>query len=297
MTQVGYVPSMRPVQITHGGKMPQPSPPGEFPPEDSRLWLFVPECIQRGEAFIQQDTIEWLHDLGTANLVICRSYPTHPRWIVVNGQNMRTTKARSDMSNGKVISEIHLLARRMRNMPDFPDWVRAVMSLKQQQSDVAYRISKAARKTAITHLDDAMKTFAERAPAAFVRFLAATFIPKKIEADIKTTNGFSGVDPESLSNMVEAFENELKRREAEGLRDARTHVLDYEPPVEISPEALAGEAEKFREAAAAKPGFVGPMSQANPREMTRRLRQVRDIMDPAAEEIENAEIIDDSFWE
>lgn len=292
MTDPGYIRSLAPLQIRRGGKLPEPLPAGQLPPDDNRLWLFTPACIQKGEQFIQPDTIEWYREKN-GEIMICRSYPDHPRWTVVGGKD-RMTKARSDMANAGVISEVHLLARRMRGLADFPDWVPAVMSLKQQQADVSWRLTRATRKVWLQHGEDAMRTFAQRAPGQFVKFVAATFIPKKLEADVRTGPALGGADPETLAAMAEAFENELKRRQEEAKVDRDANLIDYEPGTDIGAMVL-DKADEFKTAAAVKSAAYGAM--LDPRESTHRLQQVRDISDPLVEEIENAEVeLDDGFW-
>jgi hypothetical protein len=175
------------------GNLPPPMPAGVLPAEDSRMWLFVPRAVQQGEAFIQDDTRDWFED-RERKVVICRDYPDHPRWIVNNG-------VRARMHNAQIVSEIHMLARIMAGKPDVPAWVPARMSVKQQQSDLAYRLTKATREVFIKEGPAALEAFANKAPGQFIKFVGATFIPKQIEANVTQSPGQS-MDAETADALL-----------------------------------------------------------------------------------------------
>jgi hypothetical protein len=206
------------------GNLPPPMPAGVLPAEDSRMWLFVPRAVQQGEAFIQDDTRDWFED-RERKVVICRDYPDHPRWIVNNG-------VRARMHNAQIVSEIHMLARIMAGKPDVPAWVPARMSVKQQQSDLAYRLTKATREVFIKEGPAALEAFANKAPGQFIKFVGATFIPKQIEANVTQSPG-SSMDAETADALLAAIAEELQRRQDEAKEVAAVRPLDYEPPAEI----------------------------------------------------------------
>ncbi|MBK9156732.1 MAG: hypothetical protein IPM11_01150 [Micropruina sp.] len=205
------------------GKLPPPLPAGVLPPEDSRLWHFVPRAVQQGEAFIKDDTRDWFDD-RERKVMICRDYPDHPRWIVNGG-------VRARMHNAQIVSEIHMLARISAGRADMPAWVPARMGVRQAQSDLAFRLTKAAREVFIQEGRDAMVAFATKAPGQFIKFIGATFIPKQIEANVSTTSNV--MDAETADALLAAISEELKRRQDEAQEIASARPLDYDPPVDI----------------------------------------------------------------
>lgn len=206
------------------GHLPAPLPAGVLPPEDSRMWQFVPRAVQQGEAFIQDDTRDWFDDRDR-KIVICRDYPDHPRWIVNPG-------VRARMHNAQIIAEIHMLARITAGKSDVPAWVPARMSVKQQQSDLAYRLTKATREVFIKEGREALEAFAAKAPGQFIKFVGATFIPKQIEANVTQSAGQT-MDPETADALLAAISEELKRRQDEAKEIAEVRPLDYDAPAEI----------------------------------------------------------------
>lgn len=214
--------------IPGGGKVRLPAPlaAGILPAEDSRMWLFVPKAVQQGESFIQDDTRDWFDDRDR-KVVICREYADHPRWIVLSNKNMRAV-----MHNAHIISEVHMLARLHAGRPEYPDWVPARMTVKQQQADLAYRLSKATREVFVKHGKEAMETFASKAPGQFIKFVGATFVPKKIESDVTVRPG-ELIDPETADQLLSALSDELKRRQEEAKVVATTHVMDYDAPADV----------------------------------------------------------------
>lgn len=218
---------------TGAGRLPTPLPAGVLPPDDSKLWQFsVPKAIQAGESYIQDDTREWFAERDH-KVVIQREYPDHPRWVI-DGKN----SVRAKMFNAGIACEIHMLARITAGKPEYPDWVPARMSVKQQQADVAYRLTKAARKVFIAEGEDAMKTFAQKAPGQFIKTMMATFIPKKIESDVNLNPG-SSLSTEDADKLIEALKDEMARREQEMKIVNAEDVLNFEPPKDLVGELNA----------------------------------------------------------
>ncbi len=205
-----------------GRRLPAVLPAGQFPPEESNMWLFTQMSIQRGQDWIQDDTREWFQDQD-CKVEIRRDYPTHPRWEVDLNQN-GVPPARTMQHNSKIVSEVHMLARVHAGMPDFPHWVPARMTVKQVQADLAFRFIDASRKTWISHGAEAITSMADRAPAQFVKFIAATFIPKKIETEVEHKHG---IDKDGADKLAEAVLQELERR-ADAARYERDVPLDFE---------------------------------------------------------------------
>lgn len=255
------------------GKLPAPLPAGVLPPEDSRLWQFVPRAVQLGEAFIQDDTRDWFDDRDR-KVVICRDYPDHPRWITNEG-------VRARMHNAQIISEIHMLARIAAGKSDVPAWVPARMSVKQQQSDLAYRLTKATRDVFIVQGKEALEAFAARAPGQFIKFVGATFIPKQIEANVTQSAGQS-MDAETADALLAAIAEELKRRQDEMKEIAVARPLDFEPPAEIV-DMVRQTAETFH--MATEP-MMSPGSAKNghPSNLSHGLTKVVDLEADVAEE-------------
>ena len=218
-------------------KLPAALAAGVLPAEDSRMWLFVPKSVQQGEAYIQDDTRDWF-DARDRKVVICRNYPDHPRWVI-----LKTSNLRQQMHNAHIVSEVHMLARLAAGRPEYPDWVPARMTVKQQQADLSFRLTKATREVFVKAGKEAMENFASRAPGQFIKFVGATFIPKKIESDVTVRPG-EVLDPEAADQILAALNEELRRRAEEAKLVATTNVLDYDAPAEIV-DMVAGTAGTF----------------------------------------------------
>lgn len=242
------VPGPRAFEGTKTGKVRLPAPlaAGILPPDDSRMWLFVPKSVQQGESFIQDDTRDWFRDRDS-KVVICRDYPDHPRWVP-----LKTNSLRARMHNSHIVSEIHMLARMAAGKPEYPDWVPARMTVKQQQADLSFRLTKATREVFVKAGKDAMEAFATKAPGQFIKFVGATFIPKKIESDVVVRPG-EILDPETADQILVALNEELQRRSEEAKLIATTDVLDYDPPAEVV-DMVADTAGLFAEATTTMPG-------------------------------------------
>ncbi len=258
----------------HNRKLPPVLPAGQLPGEQSNMWLFTPKSVQQGEKFIQDDTREWFRDRGFA-VEIKRQYLDHPRWIVEGGGSRRAMAA-----NANIVSEIHMLVRLHNGIPEYPDWVNARMALKAAQSDLAYKLTKATRNAFITYGAKAMEDFAQRAPAQFIKFVAATFVPKKLE--VQQMDG-SGLEADERNMLLKALADELKRRQDQAYIDGTVNVLDYEPQNEIA-ETMKNLGEQLRVAAADRSiGQSMPTRGARP-EMAERLEQVQNLIDHEAAE-------------
>ena len=262
---------------TGAGKLPDPLPAGVLPPEDSRLWQFVPRAVQQGEAYIQDDTRDWFEDRDR-RVVICRDYVDHPRWILNTG-------VRARMHNAQIISEIHMLARISAGRSDVPSWVPARMSVKQQQSDLSYRLTKAAREVFIKEGKAALEAFAAKAPGQFVKFIGATFVPKQIEANVTQSVGQT-MDAETADALLAAIADEIKRREVESKEIAMVRPLDYENETEIV-DMVRQSAETFHMAAEPN-GPLGGAKNGEPRAMTHQLNRVIDL---------EADIQEETVWD
>ena len=186
--------------------LPPPTAPGVMPPEDSRLWLFVPKAVQRGESFIQDDTRDWFLE-RERKVPIAREYLDHPRWLT--GKIAETMRGK--VFNGQIISEVHMLARLDAGMPEYPAWVPVRLSVRQVQADTAFRLTKLARQVLLAKGRQAMEDFATRAPGQFIKFIGTTFVPKRIETEATVVPG--GMDPETADALIAALSEELKRRE------------------------------------------------------------------------------------
>jgi hypothetical protein len=250
--------------------LPPPPEAGVMPPEDSRLWLFTPKSIQQGEAFIQDDTREWFEDRGR-KVQIRRDYPDHPRWVLNGGM-------RGVTHNGNLVSEVHLLARISAGMSEYPEWVPARMTLKQQQADLAFRLTKSARMAFLQTGNDAMRMFAQKAPGQFVKFIAATFIPRKIETELTVPDG--QLDTETADILIEKLAEELKRREVETKVINSTYTLDYDPPVNIV-DSVNLYAQAIDEANHETAPFKGKNFDLD---TTRKLKRVVDVLTPQDQE-------------
>lgn len=239
MTQKEYVRGPRPVIAAKPGPrkgvLPAPLPAGQIPPDDSRLWMFVPKAISAGERWVQDDTREWFANLGGV-VQVRRDYPTHPRWLVGAAGNT----LRGAVMNEGIVSEIHLLVRITAGLPDMPSWVAARLSLKQTQADLSYRLTKLARGTLITQGPTAMKDWAERSPGQFLKWIGATFVPKQIEQNVTLSAGQS-LEPEVAQAVIDAIAAEVERR-AEEAQKLAVNPTDYEGgPVIDNLQAAADE--------------------------------------------------------
>lgn len=265
------IPGPRAFEGTKSGKVKLPAAlaAGVLPPEDSRMWLFVPRAVQQGEAFIQDDTRDWF-DERDRKVVICRDYPDHPRWVPLNKNSIRAR-----MHNSQIVSEVHMLARLAAGRPEYPDWVPARMTVKQQQADLAFRLTKATREVFISAGKDAMTAFAQKAPGQFVKFVGATFIPKKIESDVTVRPG-EIMDPETADQILAALNDELKRRMDEAKVVATTDVLDYDAPAEIV-DMVADTAGTFTEATVTNDVETVGALRGNHVALVERLNRVVDL--------------------
>ncbi len=262
--ETGFMPSTMPGPKRRG-TLPATLPAGEFPPEDSRLWNFTPKSIVQGENWIQDDTREWFEDQDR-KVVIGRSYPTHPRWMVTS-PTMRTK-----LMNDGIISEIHMLARISAGLPEFPAWVPARLTVKQLGADLNFRLTKATRQAWLTHGARAMQDFAERAPGQFVKFVASTFIPKQIEQNV-TVNPGQTMTPEQLDLVLQSVAAEMDRRKVEA-QELLNSPMDYEPLAPAG-DALKATAERFhRSTGDKKPGHSRRLDN---KDAAHRLRQVIDL--------------------
>lgn len=254
-------------------KLPAPLAAGILPPDDSRMWLFVPKSVQQGESFIQDDTRDWFRDRGS-KVVICRQYPDHPRWVPLNKSAIRAA-----MHNAQIVSEVHMLARLAAGRPEYPDWVPARMTVKQQQADLSFRLTKATREVFVKAGKEAMEAFAQRAPGQFVKFVGATFIPKKIESDVVVRPG-EMIDPEMADQILAALNEELQRRAEEAKLVATTNVLDYDPPAGVI-DMVADTAGLFAAATAPGPGEL--MSATRKPEAVSLHRNLKRVVDLEAD--------------
>lgn len=250
-------------------------PAGVIPDEGSRIWLFVPKSVQQGEQWIQDDTRDWFDD-RERKVEVRRDYPSHPRWIIKGANTMRAT-----IHNAGIVSEIHMLVRIAAGLPEFPVWVPARMTLKQTQSDLAFRLSKTARDVFIRQGQQALKDFAERAPGQFIKFIGATFVPKQIEAEIKTSVA-GGLDPETADQIIDALSQEMQRRAEEAKTFLAATTLDYEPAGNVA-ASLEGSAQVLHEATA--DNSIGA-SRRGDITATRRLRDVQDAEQDVPAEVE-----------
>lgn len=221
-------------------KLPPVLPAGVLPGEQSNMWFFTPGAIKAGERFVQDDTREWFRERDFC-VPVQREYPDHPRWLIDGA-----TSRRAQLANGAVTSEVHILIRLHNSLPEFPDWVGARMAIKATQADLSYKLTKMTRDTFIKHGSKAMEDFATRAPAQFIKFVAATFVPKKIE--VQQTDG-TGLEPEERTMLLKALADELKRRQDKAQDDATVNLIDYEPQHDVV-EAIGQIGDALAEAAA-----------------------------------------------
>lgn len=253
-----------------GVKLPEPPPAGQLPPEDSPLWVFTAKAVRTGEPFIQEDTREWFEDRQGA-VQITRWYDDHPRWLISGRESVR-----AKMHNAHIVSEIHMLARVSKGMTDVPAWVPARMNLKQQQADVAFRLTKAARTVFLKHGVDALEAFAMKAPGQFIKFIGNTFIPKRIEAAVEVSDATEALTRDQADNILSAIADEMQRRQAE----AKTIVgtpLDYEAPAEIG-EAMHNTGVMFHQAVSKYEKGYGGQMDGTSLELATGLRRMKDYL-------------------
>lgn len=249
-------------------KLPLPPPAGVMPPEDSRLWVFVPKAVQTGESFIQDDTREWFAD-REFKVQISRDYADHPRWLV-NGRE----SIRAKMHNAHIISEVHMLARLKAGLSDVPAWVPARMTVKQQQADLAYRLVKATRDVWLVEGKGALLSFAQKAPGQFVKFVGSTFIPKQLEVQNIPADTIS---TEAADMILAEIAAELQRRSDEA-KVVSGMPLDYDGG-EGAVQNIQDVGEAFRVAVDEEhPGVVSTPGRL---EGVRRLGNLVDIMTDA----------------
>jgi len=252
-------------------KLPLPPPAGVMPIEDSRLWVFVPKAVQSGEAFIQDDTREWFAERDF-KVQIARDYPDHPRWLA-NSKNKSSIRVK--MHNAHIVSEVHMMARIHAGLPDVPAWVPARMTVKQQQADLAYRLTKATRDIWLQEGKGALQSFAQKAPGQFVKFVGSTFIPKQLEVQNIPSDAIS---TEAADMILSEIAAELQRRSDEA-KVISGVPLDYDAPGDAV-KNIQEVGEAFREAIGEKyPGAV-----ANSPEnlmVASRLNLLEDIMTDA----------------
>lgn len=275
------IPGPRAFEGAKAGKLKLPAPlaAGILPPDDSRMWLFVPRSVQQGESFIQDDTRDWFDDRDR-KVVICREYPDHPRWVVLKGNNIRAR-----MHNSHIVSEVHMLARLHAGRPEYPDWVPARMTVKQQQADLAFRLAKVTRDTFIKHGKDAMEAFASKAPGQFIKSLFATYIPKKIESDVIVRPG-EVIDPEAADQILAVLNEELRRRADEAKLVATTNVLDYNAPADAV-EMLELATNEFTAATECGPSErIGALRDPTHMALTQHLNRVVDLEADVPTEVE-----------
>ena len=262
-----------PVDRGAGNKLPDPLPAGALPDENSRMWFFTPKAVQEGEAFIKDDTRAWFDDRDR-KVVICREYVDHPRWMIAGAESIR-----AKLYNGHIVAEIHMLARIHAGLPDVPEWVPARMTVKQQQADVGFRLTKITRDVFRKQGKEAMELFADKQPGQFIKFIAATFIPKQIETTLNSNP--NEMPKEQIGQIIDALEEELNRR-AEEAKLVSEQPMDYEAPAGIT-AALEGAAEVIIDAAGTNHPGVARMD-GHP-EAARNLRHVIDLA--ASEVTEN----------
>lgn len=252
-----------------GWPLPAVLPAGELPTEDSRMWLFTPKSIVAGRAWIQSDTHEWLD--ANWPVPVARDYPTHPRWLLPNRPTMR-----SAVANANIVAEVHLAIRLMHDLPEFPPHVHGRIALKQMQSSLAYRLTKATHKAvADKTLDETIVMFRDKAPGQFLKWVTNTFIPKKIEVE-KVPVADEGLNREDARKIGDAIMEELERRAAQAQFDAAqphdTEAIDILPQ-----ETLDLSAKELHAGAAEGHYKIGSSRNASPETVTQRLASVRDV--------------------
>lgn len=259
---VNHKPGVRPGPTR--GRLPDPPPAGVLPPEDSRLWRFSTKAVQQGERFIRDDTRDWFeaHD---RKVVICRSYPDHPRWDLTNSR-------RGGLNNENIVSEIHMLARLNAGLPEVPAWVPVVMTVKQQQADLAYRLDRAL-VTVMRGPDliGSLKELLARAPGSFFKL-----VHERTKAEAIPQGPGQVEDPEILNALAAKLREELERR-ARAERDIRDHSPGAFPDTPDAVETVRAVALELHEASAPRPGDeVGAGRKVN-MDLPARLDRVVDV--------------------
>lgn len=252
-------------------RLPEVLPAGVLPGEQSKMWKFTPEAIQRGESMIGDDTREWFAD-REFKLEVKREYPDHPRWMLTS----KHPKQRNS-HNGNLVSEVHMLIRTHAGLAPYPDWVGARMAIKAIQSDISYRLAKLARGSLIKHGEEAFQALATRAPAQFIKLLSQTFVPKKIEVE---HNDGTGLEPSERTMLLKALADELKRREDAAYQLATTDVMDYEPQNTDGLAVIGELGQQFGDAAADRSVGQSKVEDGEVRsEMAYGVRQVKNLID------------------
>lgn len=252
-------------------RVPDPLPAGVLPPDDSRLWLFTKQAIANGEKIIQDDTREWFQDHGF-KVQIRRDYPDHPRWMV--GPKARQMTGR--MHNNRIVSEVHVLVRVHNDLPPVPDWAYARATIRQLEGDLAYRLTKDARRAWVNHGKTALEDMARRAPSQFVNFVAKTFIPKKVEVQEVKDNPTK----DALDTLIEAVNRQLRVLEGD-MKVINDVPMDYDPNGDIVANTKAM-AKGFEEASGTRAGIARMKA---PKQLLESTRKVKDVLHPAADPI------------
>lgn len=198
-----------------------------MPPEDSRLWYFVPRAVQQGEDWVCDDTRQWFDDKGR-KVPISRKYPDHPRWL--SGAAAQTK--RGSLHNVAIVSEVHILARIFAGLPVYPAWVPIRNNVKQVQAGVAYTLAKLTQKSLIMHGKAAMDDFATRSPAQFIKFVAGAFVPKQLE--VAQVPGET-MDSETADALLAALAAEVKRRADEAQFELAAGANDWQDMPDAMP--------------------------------------------------------------
>ncbi len=195
-----------------GRKVVQPLPAGQLPPEDSPLWQYPRKAIENAATHIQDDTREWAAEVCDNLLVVCREYPTHPRWQHrVTGKDETVQQYRI---NSNICAEVHMLARELAGKDRLPDWAWARLTIKQTQATTAARLMDVMRKDFAAHGAEALRDMRERAPNQYMKLITSVFAPKRTEHDITITHQQADtvIDPGQAERMIDLLKTELERR-------------------------------------------------------------------------------------
>lgn len=205
-------------------RLPTPLAIGVMPPEDSKLWLFVPKALQQGSQFILQDTIDWLME-RRFQVRIEREYFEHPRWIAAMHPS-----AEERMLNNEVVTEVHMAMRLHHQLPLFPDWVVTRMSLKQSQAELAYVLMRNLENVFDRRGKEALETMADRAPGQFVKLVASIALPKGTRVE-EPKAGAPVVDQANIDSLLALLKTEMTRRtnEAKEAIDVPIDVEENDP--------------------------------------------------------------------
>lgn len=247
--------------------LPTPLAIGVMPPEDSRLWMFVPKALQQGSQFILQDTIDWLMECRF-QVRIEREYFEHPRWIAAMHPS---TEER--MLNNEVVSEVHMAMRIHHQLPMFPDWVVTRMSLKQSQAELAYLLMRNLENVFDRRGREALETMADRAPGQFVKLIASVALPKGTRTE-EPKVGAPAVDPANIDSLLALLKTEMARRANEA-KDAIDVPIDVEENDPVMP--LVEKIEEIRLVTCPKSPITEIHKFANPKSqlLTRNLDRVQ----------------------